>query len=177
VGIAAKIKKLEGPGVDQVSRFKMADEEDAALVRFIRRDAGKSAKANLTQTYVAKIDDDPKVIGYISIMCAEVALAKTYQISDKIGADNYEFQPAVRIARLAIADSHQKNGLGAQLVELAIGITLDAIQPYAGCRFIILDAKRKSIRFYEKLGFRLLETDENKAKPAPLMFIDLQGLT
>src|SRR3954467_8780657 len=93
------IKKLETAGLDQVSRFRMELDEDKPLEIFIRRDARKSAAANLTQTYVAKVEGDRKVIGYISIMCAEVALEKTYEIADKVGADRYEYQPAVRISR------------------------------------------------------------------------------
>lgn len=98
------IKKLETADQDQVSRFRMANEDDKPLQIFIRRDARKSAAANLTQTYVAKIEGSRLVIGYVSIMCAEVALEKSYSIADKIGADRYEFQPAVRISRLAMID-------------------------------------------------------------------------
>ena len=167
-----ELKKLEAAEVDQVSKFRMELDEDKPLEVFIRRHALKSAKANLTQTYVAKADGDRKVIGYVSIMCAEVQLEKSYDIEDKDGADRYEFQPAVRIARLAICSKHERKGIGQQLVELALGVVLDSIVPIAGCRFVILDAKSKSIPFYQKLGFRLLDTDANRAKAMPLMFLD-----
>ena len=62
--MAVIIKKLEAANLDQVSRFRMGDEEDKGLQIFIRRDARKSAQANLTQTYVAKRDGEKKVIGY-----------------------------------------------------------------------------------------------------------------
>lgn len=170
------IKKLETADHDQVSRFRMADGEDKALQIFIRRDARKSAAANLTQTYVAKIEGERQVIGYISIMCAEVALERTYEIADKVGADRYDYQPAVRISRLAMQDDFQGRNIGRQLVETAIGIVLVSIVPNAGCRFIILDAKSKSIQFYRKMGFRLLDTEENRGKHTPLMFLDLRNL-
>jgi predicted N-acetyltransferase YhbS len=174
--LAVTIKKLEAANLDQVSRFRMEDEEDEALQIFIRRDARKSAQANLTQTYVAKRDGEKKVIGYISIMCAEVALEKTYAIPDKIGADRYEYHPAVRIARLAVETAHSGAGLGRQLVETAIGVVLLSVVPAVGCRFMILDAKPKSIGFYRRMGFRLLDTEENRATPTPLMFMDLRNL-
>lgn len=170
------IKKLETADLDQVSRFRMVEEEDQPLQIFIRRDARKSAAANLTQTYVAKAEGQRHVIGYISIMCAEVALEKTYEISDKVGADRYDYQPAVRVSRLAMSDGYAGRGIGQQLVETAIGIVLLSIVPNAGCRFIILDAKPKSIPFYKKLGFRLLDTKENLKKATPLMFLDLRNL-
>lgn len=169
------IKKLEAANLDQVSRFRMR-EDDKALQIFIRRDARKSAKANLTQTYVAKVEGAAHVVGYISIMCAEVALEKTYDIEDKVGADRYDYQPGVRISRLAVLPDYQGQQLGRQLVETAIGIVLLSIVPYAGCRFLILDAKAKSIPFYQKMGFRLLDTPANRAKSTPLMFLDLRKL-
>lgn len=170
------IKKLEAASLDQVSRFRMTNDEDKPLQIFIRRDARKSAAANLTQTYVAKVEGATHVIGYISIMCAEVALEKTYQIADKDGADRYDYQPAVRISRLALQDDFQGRQIGRNLVETAIGIVLVSIVPNAGCRFIILDAKPKSIQFYRKIGFRLLDTQENLSKATPLMFLDLRNL-
>jgi GNAT superfamily N-acetyltransferase len=170
------IKKLETADLDQVSRFRMEHDEDKPLEIFIRRDARKSAAANLTQTYVAKVEGDRKVIGYISIMCAEVALERTYEIADKIGADCYEYQPAIRISRLAMANGWGRRNIGRQLVETAIGVVLVSIVPNAGCRFMILDAKPKSISFYKRMGFRLLDTPENHEKPTPLMFLDLRNL-
>jgi GNAT superfamily N-acetyltransferase len=170
------LKPLEAASLDQVSRFRMSADEDKPLEIFIRQHAYKSAKANLTQTYVAKLEGDKKVIGYVSLMCAEVGLEKTYDIADKAGADRYDYHPAVRVARLAAADGFRGQGIGPALVEMAIGIVLTKIMPFAGCRFIILDAKSKSIAFYKRLGFRLLDTTENRTAPMPLMFMDLKPL-
>lgn len=171
------IKKLETPDVDQVSRFKLLNSDDKPLQRFIRREAYRSGEANLTQTYVAKRNGETKIAGYISIMCAEVAFEQSYSISDKIGADRYEFQPAIRIARLGVDHSCQKEGVGRLLVEAAVGVALSVIQPIVGCRFVVLDAKTKSVSFYEKLGFRLLNTANNAASHTPIMFLDLQDLS
>jgi GNAT superfamily N-acetyltransferase len=115
-------------------------------------------------------------LGYVSIMCAEVALEKTYPIADKVGADRYDYQPAVRISRLAMSEGYAGRSIGRQLVETAIGIVLISIIPNAGCRFMILDAKPKSVPFYKKMGFRLLDTKENLEKTTPLMFMDLRNL-
>lgn len=170
------VKALEASETDQVSKFRLPDAFDKPLVRFIRRDALKSSSANLTQTYVAKNHDSRKVLAYVSVMCAEVAFEQTYTIADKVGADRYDYQPAIRIARLAVDESAQKIGLGQALVRFIIGIAQQSIQPLVGCRFVILDAKAASIKFYERQGFRLLDTDANRAKETPLMFLDLQEL-
>lgn len=168
------VNKLGTADLDQVSRFRMAD--DAALEIFIRRHARKSADASLTKTYVAKIDGATRVSAYVTIMCAEVALERTYAIPDKAGADGWDYHPAVRIARLAVEDGSRAGGLGTMLIELALGIVLETIEPHIGCRFVIVDAKPKSISFYEKLGFRLLDTATNREKATPLMFLDLRTL-
>ncbi|MCB2084162.1 MAG: GNAT family N-acetyltransferase [Sphingomonadaceae bacterium] len=168
------IKRLEPANLDQVNQFRMSHSDDKPLQNFIRRKARKSASANLTQTYVAKVENTLPIIGYISVMCAEIKLDNAYEIGDKPDADIYEYQPAVRISRLAVEDSYRGKNVGRELVEMAIGITIYAIVPNAGCRFLILDAKPKSILFYEKLGFRLLDTDENRSKATPLMFMDLR---
>ena len=168
---------LEGADVDQVSAFRLPDAEDKPLVRFIRRDALKSSAANLTRTYVVKSrDGDKKVQAYVSLMCAEIGLEQTYSITDKIGADRYNNQPAVRIARLAVDASLQRKGFGKILVRFAVGVARRFVQPNVGCRFVVLDAKPKSVSFYEGLGFRLLDTETNRASETPTMFLDLQDL-
>lgn len=171
------IKILETADIDQVSRFSMSASEDRPLRDFIRRKAIKSSDADITKTYVIKRENSRHVLAYISLMCAEVKLENTYQIDDKTDANNYEYQPAVRIARLAVCDDCQKQGWGKLLVEFAIGIVMESIRPHAGCRFLILDAKTKSIKFYKDRGFRLLDTENNKASENPLMFMDLKSLS
>jgi hypothetical protein len=169
------IKKLETADLDQVSRFRMKDDGDKPLQKFLRRDAFKSGAANLTTTYVIKRPDAPHVLAYASIMCAEIKLEGAYPIDDKKGAERYSYQPAVRIARLAVCQGCEGQGWGKTLVTTVIGVVSLSIQPYAGCRFLIVDAKRKSVDFYRKLGFRLLDTAENRALETPLMFMDLKG--
>ncbi len=169
------IKKLQTADLDQVSRFRMKDVGDKPLQSFIRRDAFKSGAANLTTTYVIKRPEARHVLAYASIMCAEIKLDGAYPIDDKKGAERYSYQPAVRIARLAVCEGCEGQGWGRELVSTVIGVISLSIQPYAGCRFLIVDAKQKSIDFYRKLGFRLLDTDENRSKDTPLMFMDLKG--
>ena len=91
----------------------------------------------------------------------------------------YRQFPAVKIARLAVDHrlKEKKLRIGSQLVDLAIGISKDQICPAVGCRFIVVDAKKRSVGFYERCGFTALDTDENKQRDEPVMFIDLHKLT
>lgn len=161
-----------------VGRFAMADPKHFDFKNFLRKYARKSVKSCLTQTYVACHQNQPStVVGYVSIMCAEVSLDDTYLIPDKPGADRYDMHPAARIARLAVADGHRGKGLGEKLMGLAGGIISAQIRPLIGCRFIILDAAGESIGFYRRLGFRTLDTESNLSKATPIMFLDLGQLT
>jgi hypothetical protein len=45
--------------------------------------------------------------------------------------------------------------------------------PAVGCRFVIVDSKKSSVGFYEKQGFTLIDTKENRGRSEPVMFIDL----
>lgn len=54
---------------------------------------------------------------------------------------------------------------------------MDEIIPNVGCRFLIVDSKRESIKFYEKLGYTLVNSKENREADNPMMFIDLHLLS
>ncbi|WP_368773611.1 GNAT family N-acetyltransferase [Mesorhizobium sp. M7A.F.Ca.MR.362.00.0.0] len=79
----------------------------------------------------------------------------------------------MKIARLAIDDRHAGKKLGLALVEFALGIAKTNICPMVGCRFAIVDSKEKSVGFYEKCGFTLLDTADNRALEHPFMYLDL----
>jgi len=86
----------------------------------------------------------------------------------------YEHCPAVKIARLAVDSRFSKRGIGKLLVEFSLGIVLDEVCPRVGCRFVVADAKKDAVEYYaDKCGFTLLDTDENRARDAPIMFVDL----
>jgi predicted GNAT family N-acyltransferase len=84
----------------------------------------------------------------------------------------------VRIARLAVCDGWRGHDVkvGTRLLETAIGVAIGSIQPHIGCRFLVLDAKKESIGFYQKSGFQLLDTASNRAADNPTMFMDIRSL-
>lgn len=155
------------------------DKSDLPLKIFFRKDAEKAGTEFITKSYIAvpADPDDVRILGYISIMSAEISLLGSYNIPNKRRADRYPSQPAVRIARLAVADDCQGCGIGSDLLSLAVSISLDQIVPFVGCRFVVVNAKQKSKEFYTKRGFTLLETDSNTAAAAPIMWLDLKLLT
>jgi GNAT superfamily N-acetyltransferase len=155
--------------------FSLVAEDDLPLKIFYRRHARASSLAWITRSYVADADDNHfcGIAGYVSIMCAEVALEKTYPLTEKPTAEQYPYQPAARIARLAVCDDAKGKDVGTALVEFTIGLLLRSVTPRFGCRFLIVNSKQKSIGFYEKMDFKLLDTPANKTAPHPVMFFDL----
>jgi GNAT superfamily N-acetyltransferase len=95
---------------------------------------------------------------------------------EPVRANAYPAFPAIKIVRLAIDKEIRGHGFGEQLMAWTIAHVTDKIMPNAGCRFLIVDSKQESIRFYEKCGFTLVNSDENKTAENPMMFIDLHLL-
>jgi GNAT superfamily N-acetyltransferase len=161
---------------DRKSPFQLAAKDDLPLKIFYRKDAHKSARAWITRSYVAEADrgqDCSGIVGYISLMCAEVALEGAYAIPEKESVNRYPSQPALRIARLAVCDDAQGRKVGRTLVDFSIGLAITTVAPAFGCRFMIVNSKAKSVGFYESAGFKPLATDENMKSPHPVMFFDL----
>src|SRR5581483_2193443 len=160
---------------DVVRRFRMETLDGGnpylPLTIFLQRDAKKHNSMNVAKTYVGL--DGQRVIGYISISCSQIALEAP--LAQELAGYPYEF-PAVKIGKLAVDHRHRKLGLGGQLVDFAVAIVKNEIEPKVSCRFIIVDAHKLAVEFYQKKGFTLLDTEKNKARPAPLMFLDIGKL-
>lgn len=92
---------------------------------------------------------------------AEQMLAKSYGVFEG--------------ARLAVDQRYRGTGLGLKLVDFSLGLARDTIASAVGCRFVVLDAKQQSVHFYEKIGFRMINTETNRARIEPIMFLDLKG--
>jgi GNAT superfamily N-acetyltransferase len=66
----------------------------------------------------------------------------------------YIYFPSLMIGRLACDRRYQKQGVGRLLCQRAISIAIK-LRRDVGCQFVILNAKKASINFYESCGFTL----------------------
>jgi ribosomal protein S18 acetylase RimI-like enzyme len=167
------IRKLEAS--DTVQNFKVGSEVFLPLKTFLQKQAKHFQQSSIAQTYVA-VTDDKNIIGYVTLTCSEIDLQRGYELTDCSHANNYEFLPAVKIARLAVDNRYRNCGIGATLIDYAIALIQDNIAANVGCRFIVTDAKNEAVSFYEKQGFILLDSEGNQAAEHRLMFLDLVGL-
>ena len=167
------IRKLDVS--DTVQNFKVGNEAFLPLKTFLQKQAKQFQQSSIAQTYVA-VTDDKNIIGYVTLTCSEIDLQNGYELADCSQANNYEFLPAVKIARLAVDNRYRNCGIGATLIDYAIALIQDNIAANVGCRFIVTDAKNEAVSFYEKQGFVLLDSEGNQVAEHRLMFLDLVGL-
>ena len=147
------IRKLKD--TDTVQNFKSGNPSFLPLKTFLQKQAKQFQLSCIAQTYVAVIGDN--IIGFVTLVCSEIDLQNVYDITDCIHANNYEFLPAVKIARLAVDVRYRSSGIGSTLVNYAIALIMDKIAENVGCRFVVTDAKSEAVSFYQKQGFILLE--------------------
>lgn len=60
--------------------------------------------------------------------------------------------PALKIARLAVSNKYQGNGIGKSLIQFAAWVGVK-IRDYSGLTFLTLDCYEHRVSFYEAVGF------------------------
>lgn len=179
-GVDYSIEKLSS--AHQLSKFSIGpDPSLRALKTFLQHHALNYQTANVAVSYVAVLPPTttasrPQVVGYVTLTCSEVDLKDTYLLDDCEHANRYSCMPALKIARLASHSQYAGKGIGKALMDLTVALAADHIGNSVGCRFLITDAKASAIRFYEVQGFTLLDTEENRNRTEPVMFLDLNKL-
>lgn len=160
---------------DNTSKFSLGNPTYTPLKIFIQKYAFDFHQYEIAKTYVL-VDQNSlskQVWAYITLMNSEIVLNEGQRPQETTSTSRYEGFPAVKIARLAIDKNLQQKGFGSMIMDWCINHVRLAIMPHVGCRFIVVDAKRESVSFYEKFGFILLNTHDNHKDEHPLMFFDL----
>lgn len=161
---------------DSFGSMKGGDAAFAPLTGFAKKHSQKFERANLARTYVVYDQAAERVAAFITLACSEVASKVPLLPADADADFRYEHYPAVKIARLLVDARYRgehSRGLGPTLVDFALGIARSEICPAVGCRFVVVDSKQSSVGFYAKQGFTLVDTDTNRGRSEPVMYIDL----
>jgi GNAT superfamily N-acetyltransferase len=120
-----------------------------ALNRFIKLYALTGQRAGISQTYVAA--KESSIAGYHTIVVGQVTHDEAPERLAK-GVPRHPI-PVIILARLAVDQGQQGQGLGAALVTDAMRRVLQAAD-IAGVRAMVVHAKDESAqRFYGHLGF------------------------
>ncbi|EKD73103.1 MAG: GCN5-related N-acetyltransferase [uncultured bacterium] len=160
---------------DDTTKLSLGDAAHTPLKRFLKKSAFDFHQYEIAKTYVLvnQNSSPSRIWGYITLMNSEVVLNEGQRPQETSATSRYEAFPAVKIARLAVDKALRGNGFGTMFLDWCMNHVKLAIMPYVGCRFLVVDAKRDSVAFYQKSGFILLNTDSNATDEHPLMFFDL----
>ena len=160
---------------DDTTKLSLGNEAYTPLKTFLKKTAFDFHQYEIAKTYVLinQASSPSRIWGYITLMNSEIVLNEGQRPQESAATSRYEAFPAVKIARLAVDKALQGNGFGTRFLDWCINHVKLAIMPHVGCRFLVVDAKRDSIAFYQKSGFILLDTEANHSDEHPLMFFDL----
>ncbi|MGO3085808.1 GNAT family N-acetyltransferase [Ancrocorticia populi] len=125
---------------------------------WLARYAGQSEKRMETRTYllVSPESESRHIYGYIALANFRLLPEETSLLFRK--PTRYVL-PATRLVKLAVADEHQGEGLGAVLLFRAMEISLEAAR-LSGSAVMVVDALNAHARgFYERYGFVRLRDD------------------
>lgn len=125
----------------------------AALDTYLRERAGQHQRDGIATTHVLVDDAQPaRILGYCALSAAELHL-HDLQGDDRKRLPKYPV-PAIRVARLAVAQEAKGRGHGQLLLAHAVNVAL-SVRKTLGVRVLVVDAKDvRAAAFYEGFGFR-----------------------
>ena len=138
---------------DDRSRFRSGNED---LDRFFARYAGQNQfRHHIGTTYVA--DDGETIVGFVTVSASHIEIDQL-PAARKRKLPRYPL-PVLRLARLAVAESVQGQGIGMELLHAVFHLAHQMAER-VGCVGVVVDAKPAAVRFYERYGFEAIEVLE-----------------
>lgn len=131
-----------------------------SLADYLRRFALRHAEKDLLARTFLAIEGEPgeeRLAGYFTLATASVERTAVGSIESLDRLPGFPI-PAVLLARLAVDDRVQGQGLGRYLFEEALGLTLQLARsgPVAFRLFVTDAIDEGAVRFYEHFGFSRL---------------------
>ncbi|MCL2281741.1 MAG: GNAT family N-acetyltransferase [Fibromonadales bacterium] len=160
----------------EIKSFESGDED---LNNFLLNDAKDYLASLLSVTYVIKTDTD--TVAYYCLSNDRLSQrAEEKSIWNKINRlvsnkKRRKSYPAVKIGRLAVSTKFAKMGIGSMIIDIITTLYKNSSSQHAGCRFIIVDAYKNALPFYEKNGFRYL-TENDEKDSTRIMYLDLKAV-
>ncbi len=125
----------------------------SALDDYLRQRAGQHQRDGITTTHVLIDDAQPnRILAYCALSAAQLCLYEL-QEKDRKRLPTYPV-PAIRMGRLAVAQSEKGKGYGQMLLGHVVNLAL-AVRDTMGVRVVVVAAKDAQVAaFYEGFGFR-----------------------
>ncbi|HEY6549830.1 MAG TPA: GNAT family N-acetyltransferase [Solirubrobacterales bacterium] len=125
-----------------------------ALDRWLQRYAGQGERRDATRTFVAT-GEGGAVRGYYTLLAGQVEHEEATKAVRK-GLSRHFPIPVAILARLAVDARSQGQGLGANLLDDALGRICRAAQEVAVRAVVVHAIDDAAAGFYERFGFRSL---------------------
>lgn len=163
---------------DQIDAFDCQDED---LNDFILNEAVFYRNALLSVTYIVEDKTTREVLAYFSLSNDKISISdfesKTefnrFRKHKFVNVKRLRSYPAIKIGRLAIAKSAQRQSIGTYLLEFIEDYFI--VDNKSGCRFVTVDAYADAIPFYIKNNYQFLNNDDED-KETRVMYFDLASL-
>jgi GNAT superfamily N-acetyltransferase len=158
--------------LDDRSGFRSGDPD---LDRFLHKYAGQNQfRHHIGTTYVAV--DAERIVGYATVAPGHVEVDEL-PASVRKKLPRYPL-PVLRLARLAVDQSVQGQGVGRELLRLVLQLAL-RMRNDLGCVGVVVDAKPAAVELYRGYGFVALDVVEghSAARPIPTaMFLSVNEI-
>lgn len=125
-------------------RIKKHSEE---MDKFLREEAWSDQEKGLSATYLFVYSGE--LVAYLSLCNDAIRL----ELQEREGMElAYMTEPAIKVARLAVSNKFQGQGLGKEALEYAVFVS-QQVREYSGVVFITLDCYEHRLDYYTGFGF------------------------
>lgn len=146
---AAALTERYDPAVHEVADFACGEE---SLDRWLHRYAGQGERRDATRTFVAT-GELGAVRGYYTLVAGQLEHAEATATVRK-GLSRHFPIPVAILARLAVDEASQGQGLGASLLDDALERICRAAREVAVRGVVVHAINQAAVAFYERFGFR-----------------------
>lgn len=128
------------------------------LNAFLKQTARQHAERGISRTYVLVEEDAPaQILGFFSLnLCQLKSESLTPEEAQRLPRD----VSGVRLGRLAVAKSHQRQGIGKLLLVGAMGKFMEIFDAAGGIGLFVDAKDQEARRYYEQFGFVSLPSNE-----------------
>jgi len=118
---------------------------------YLKKTARQHIEKGLSKTFVLVDEAEPeRILGFLTLAVCEV---HAQSLPPKLGKKYPQHVPAAKLARLAVAKDHQREGLGKLMMVHALQKAL-RVSDSVGIIGFFVDAKNDDARcYYEQYGF------------------------
>lgn len=146
---ASALTERYDPTGHEVADFACGGE---SLDRWLQRYAGQGEQREATRTFVAT-DEGRAVRGYYTLVAGQLEHAEATEVARK-GLSRHFPIPVAILARIAVDEHSQGQGLGASLLNDAVERICRAAQEIAVRAVVVHAIDEQAVAFYKRFGFR-----------------------